>query len=283
AANAASALSQLAYWEGKPGEMADLAAQALELARAAGDRHAEALALLWVSNATYLHGHNLALGRRLLEETMALFREVGPLWGVGACLNNLGETYRTEGDYTAAARYYQQALAVRRQCGHRRGEVITLFNLGELAAAQNDHAAAARYLQEGLAVAEEIGSRSVTWLGQGGLGFCAAASGDVAAARSWFQRALSGAVATRALTGQLYALVGFARLEALAGEPVRAAEWLGLVRAHPSFDVDVAPRASALLATLRAALPANELEAALAHGAKLDLDEVVGKITGEGC
>jgi len=212
---------------------------------------------------------------------MALFQEVGPRWGVGACLNNMGEMSRDEGDYSAAARYYEQSLAVRRQSGHRRGVAITLFNLGEVAAARNDLAAAVRYHQEGLAVAEEIGHKTLASNCQGGLGYSAAASGDVTSARRCFQRALSESVAARGLSAELYALVGFARLKALAGEPVRAAEWLGLVLSHRASETDVQQRARALLADLRAALPAAELEAALERGVKLELEQVVQAILHE--
>ena len=281
AAYAASALSQLAYWRGKFDEMQAPAAEALELARAAGDKYTEALALLWLGNAVNAHQRDLPLGRRYLEESMVLFQQVGRYWGVGACLNNLGEIHRSEGDYAAAARYYEQSLALRRQCGHRRGVAITLFNLGEVAAAQNDLATAVRYHQEGLAVAEEVGHKPVAWLCQGGLGYSAAASGDVTSARRCFQRALSGAVAARDLIAELYALVGFAGLKARSGEPVRAAEWLGLVLAHPSFDVDAEQRADALLATLRETLPAEELEVALARGRALQLQPVVDELLAE--
>jgi class 3 adenylate cyclase len=281
AAYAATALSQLAYWEGKLGEMQAPAAEALELARAAGDKYAEAFALLWLGNAVHLHQHDIGLGRRYLEKSMALFQEVGRGWGVAACLNNMGEMSRDEGDLAAAARYYEQSLVVRRQSGHRRGVAITLFNLGEVAAAQNDLAAAVRYHQEGLAVAEEIGHKMVTCVCRGGLGYSAAASGDVTSARRYFQRALSEAVAARGLTSELYALVGFARLKVLAGEPVRAAEWLGLAMSHPANDTDAQQRGQALLADLRATLPAAELEAVLERGAKLGLDEVVAEILGE--
>ncbi|MBU0495171.1 MAG: AAA family ATPase [Chloroflexi bacterium] len=278
AAYAASALSSLAYRQGEFGAMQAPAAEALALARAAGDKYTEALALLWLGNAVYLHQHDLALGRRYLEESLSLFQELGRGWGIGACLNNLGEVHRIERDYVSAAQYYEQSLAVRRQAGHRAGVAITLFNLGEVMAAQNDLATAGRCHQEGLAVAEEIGLRMIIWCCQSGLGHSAAASGDVAAARRYFQRALAGAVEARGLSGELCALVGFARLQALAGEPVRAAEWVGLVLAHPSCEVDEEQRAAALLAELRAALPAEELAAALARGAKLQLAEVVAEI-----
>ncbi|MBU1747421.1 MAG: AAA family ATPase [Chloroflexi bacterium] len=278
AAYAASALSWLAYSQGELGEMQAPAAEALALARAAGDKHTEALALLWLGNALCLHQHDVTLGRRYLEESMALFQELGRGWGIGACLNNLGEIYRIKQDYVSAAKYYEQSLVARRQSGHRTGLAITLFNLGEVAAAQNDCATAMRYHQEGLAVAEEIGYKMIICLCQGGLGHGAAASGDASSAQRYFHHALSGAGAAGSLSGELYALVGFAQLQALAGEPVRAVEWLGLVLTHPSCDIDEVQRANALLATLRETLPAEALEAALTRGAKLNLDEVVAEV-----
>jgi len=281
AAYAASALSQLAYWEGKLDEMEAPATEALELAKACGDTYSQAVALLWYSNALYLYRHDLELGRRHLQESQALFQETGRYWGVAACLNNLGETYREQGDLAAAASYYEQALVVRRQCGHRRGEAITLLNLGEVAAARSDLASAVRYHQEGLTIAGEIGHRPVMWFCEAALGHDAAALGDLASARQHLQRALAGGLAGQALATQLCALVGFARLKALTGEPAGAAEWLGLVLAHPSCDVDVQPRADALLARLREALRPEELEAALTRGAKLTLDEVVAQVLRE--
>ena len=131
-------------------------------------------------------------------------------------------------------------------------------------------------------MAEEMGYRSNITLCLGGLGHSAAAMGDVVSAKRYFQRALSEAMGIGSLSGELYALVGFARLKALAVEPVRAAEWLGLIMAHPSSETDVLQRANALLTTLREALAADELEAALARGKSLELQAVVDELTAEG-
>ena len=278
---AAHALCQLAhmnYWQGAYAEMQNLASEALAAAKDAGDPHSEALALMRLGIAAQLHQHDLVLGRRYLEESLALFRQLGRTNEMASCLNNLGEIPRSQGDYAAAAKYYEESLVVRRQAGNRAGMTVTLFNLGEVAAAQNDCAMATRYHEEGLALAAEIGFRATIMLFPGGLGHSAAAMGDVASARRYFQRALSEAMAVGSLSVELYALVGFARLKALTGEPVGAAEWLGLIMAHPSFDTDAQQRAEALLTTLREALPADELEAALARGKALQLQAVVDEL-----
>jgi predicted ATPase/class 3 adenylate cyclase len=281
AARAMSDMAMLAYWEGDYERMQTLGKEALALARAAADPAQEALALMRLGISAQLHQHDLALGRRYLEESLALYRKVGDDNQAAACLNNLGEIPRSQGDYAAAARYYQESLEIDQHTGNRAGSSLALFNLGEVAAAQNDHVAAARYDQQALAIAEEIGYSPVRALCLGGLGYAAAATGDPETARRYLQQALSEAVSMGGGPGILYVLVGFARLKAGAGERVRAAEWLGLALSHPAGETDVQQRAQALLAELRAALPAAELEAALARGAKLELDEVVGEILRE--
>jgi hypothetical protein len=158
---------------------------------------------------------------------------------------------------------------------------VALFNLGEVAAAQNNHSAATLYYQESLAVAEDIGFSSLISLCAGGLGQGSAARGDAASARRYLQRALAQAAAIGSLTNQLYALVGFARLKVLLCEHVQAAEWLGLTLAHPSSDTDVLQRGQALLATLRGAVPAEQLEAALERGKALELQDVVEELLAE--
>jgi tetratricopeptide (TPR) repeat protein len=281
AARATSDLAFLAYWEGDYGSMQVLGEEALALARAAADPAQEALALMRVGISAQLHRHDLVLARRYLEESLALFRKVGDDDQVARCLNNLGEIPRSEGDYAVAARYYLESLEIRERTGDRVGLGTTLFNLGEVAAAQNDHVAAARYYQRGVALAEEMGFVVGRTGYLGGLGHSAAAAGDQGAARGYFQQALALGVGLHSAPSMLFALVGFARLKALVGQPVRAAEWVGLALGHPASETDVQQRAEALLGDLRAALPAGELEAAMARGAKLDLEQVVGEILRE--
>ena len=61
-----------------------------------------------------------------------------------------------------------------------------------------------------------------------------------------------------------------------AGDPASAVELIGLVRTHPSA---VATCVALVESTLdRCALPTEEMTAALARGAALDLDAAVGEI-----
>jgi hypothetical protein len=80
-----------------------------------------------------------------------------------------------------------------------------------------------------------------------------------------------------ALTDLLY----IAQLWARAGPPERAAELLGLALHHPASYSEVERYAQPVLALLREELGVEQLEAALARGAKLDLEKVVEEILAE--
>ena len=281
AARATSGLSWLAYGEGDFAEAQALGTSALALARRAADPAEEARALLRLGVGTQLHFPDPELSRRYLEESLALFRQLGDDHQVAMCLNNLGEIPRAQNDYAAAARYYQESLEVRRRTGDRFGMAVTLFNLGEVAAGQGDPQASARYHQQGLDMAEDSGAQALHAVCLGGLGYAAVTTGDLGVAESHLRPALAEASAIRDRPVMLYAVVGLAALAAQRGERVRAAEWLGLALAHPSSETDVQQRAQQLLSGLRAALPAPNLEAAMARGAKLELEQVVGEILQE--
>ncbi len=269
-------LAALAWQQGASDQIQGVATEALALARSAGDQLAEAEALLHLGIAAA----DPSLSASLFEQSLALSRKIGDRAGVSICLNNLGEVSRSERDYARARRYFEESLARDTASGDRAGLSFALFNLGEVAAAQKDPAAARRYQQEALAICQQLGRRLIAAFCLGALGHSAAATGDWSDAQHYLGQALSEAVVLGARSLMLYALVGFASLKAQMGEPVRATEWLGLALRHPAgtAETDVQQRAESLLADLCAALPATQLDAALARGAELELDVVVAEI-----
>jgi class 3 adenylate cyclase/tetratricopeptide (TPR) repeat protein len=273
-------LATLAYWRGKYDDIEPLAREALVQARACGDQAAEAYALSRLGAAFGAHERDLVQSRRYAEESLALYRQIGDALGISTCLNNLGDVARSAGDYATAGRCHEESLAMAREMGERLRVSTNLFNLGELALTQGDWPTAAGRYQEARAICQEVGRRVLGAVCLGGLGHCSAATGDVESARRYLRQALLEATAVGSASAMLYALSGFARLQARAGKLVCAAEWLGLVRAHPASE-DGLPRARQMLEELRRELPAEDLQAAMARGAKLDLDTLVGEILRE--
>ena len=70
-------------------------------------------------------------------------------------------------------------------------------------------------------------------------------------------------------------------MQGKAGQYRRAAELLGLTLGHPALHEEVRRYTEPILAMLHNSLPADELEAALAQGEALDLEQVVREILAE--
>jgi hypothetical protein len=79
----------------------------------------------------------------------------------------------------------------------------------------------------------------------------------------------------------LETLAGLAGVWAKTGNPVRAAEFLGLAMAHPHTSPEVAQVAPFIRQLLEQVLSPADLEAALQRGSLLDLEQTVKDVTKE--
>ena len=79
----------------------------------------------------------------------------------------------------------------------------------------------------------------------------------------------------------LDALVGVAQLRAETGQGESAAVLLGVALNHPAVEVDSVQVAETILAGLRQALSAQQLETAMERGKTLELDAVVAELLAE--
>ncbi len=124
--------------------------------------------------------------RKLYEESLAIFRDLGDRWGIPAVLNNLGEMAYALGDYDEASARFAESLAIRREIGDRRGVAGQLNNLGRAKCAKGDFAGARDLHEESVRILCELGDRKVFAEALEGLANVAAGSADpVQAARSW--------------------------------------------------------------------------------------------------
>ncbi|HEY8807122.1 MAG TPA: adenylate/guanylate cyclase domain-containing protein [Candidatus Limnocylindria bacterium] len=64
------------------------------------------------------------------EASLTLRRLMGNPWGVGTCLNNIGEMHRARGDAALAAAAFEQAIATWTPIGYASGIAIALIGLG---------------------------------------------------------------------------------------------------------------------------------------------------------
>lgn len=147
--------------------------QQLESAKDLTGEHAEALSEgayhlqqidravlpLWVDKYTkifYLAAQWTVL-LPLLQQSLAIRREIGDKHGEGATLNNMATIAQARGDYDTVLDYLNQSLAICREIGNKQGEGATLNNMAAIAHACGDYDTALNYLNQSLAIRREIG------------------------------------------------------------------------------------------------------------------------------
>ncbi|MQA97427.1 MAG: tetratricopeptide repeat protein [Streptosporangiales bacterium] len=135
---------------------ARLAGQVLELARKAGDRHAEALAGHELALVA-LHRYQTAEADRWLVMCLEVYRAAGDAAGEARALNNRG-ILEMDRDVDIAGAYFTEALEVCRRHGIRRGECGILSNLGVAHQAKQRFSDAAACYEQALAIHREVGN-----------------------------------------------------------------------------------------------------------------------------
>jgi DNA-binding SARP family transcriptional activator len=129
---------------------------ALESAREAGDRSAEALVL---NNLGVVLGEQRAddaVG--CFEQALAIYRETGDDKGQSKAANNLAYSYQLLGRHEEAAATLVDVVALKRQVGHKYGEAVAMCNLGEAYRELGRLDEAIQSSTEALAIVREIGA-----------------------------------------------------------------------------------------------------------------------------
>ncbi|HWS88108.1 MAG TPA: tetratricopeptide repeat protein, partial [Pyrinomonadaceae bacterium] len=142
--------------------------EAVEAARASGDRVALGVALTGLAGALFVAG-DLRATRDVYEESVANARESGDRFSLSVSLTGLGEVARLMGDWRAARAYYEQSLEAMGRHAHANVNAVTLTNLGGVALEEGDFAAVAVYYREALAMALELEDHFITAMSLDGL------------------------------------------------------------------------------------------------------------------
>jgi predicted ATPase/DNA-binding CsgD family transcriptional regulator len=157
-AAALNLLTEIALHSGRPDEAAARAAEALQVARSAGDHWNEGYALGTMAAAAARRG-NLREAERLGEEALAVMRDIEQLWGSARALLGLGDLARLRSQPDIGREYYLEALGILRQVNARPEIARCLAGLGRIAIDQSDLSAARRHLTESLQLSYASGSR----------------------------------------------------------------------------------------------------------------------------
>jgi non-specific serine/threonine protein kinase len=218
--------------------------------------------------------------RQLLEESLALWRDLGDDEGVAYALQNLGELDLFVGNLAPARLQLQESAVLFRRLGDRRGLAWTLAPLG-FAVAQSGEEALARYtLDESLATMRELGERRGVAIALICLAMASERWGGVSPATAAYQEAVSILWELRDRPDLAWALAGYAGLAAVHGDAERAVRLAAAATAErdalgmgawrfPSFRDELDRR----LALARRVLGDAGFAAAWAEGSEIPLGE----------
>ncbi len=129
--------------------------------------------------------------RQYLAESIALFRSLGERWGLALALNNLGHTAYVQGEYASAQASYSESRALFEVVGDKWGIADTLSNLGLMAYYLGDFTAARHLHEDSLAIWRELGDKRDIAAALGSLGYVGLAQGDYASATAFFEDSLN--------------------------------------------------------------------------------------------
>jgi tetratricopeptide (TPR) repeat protein len=131
--------------------------EALEVAKAGGDRWREAMILTWLASRA-LADQNYSEANLLAQQSSAIFEEQGESWGLTWSSGVvLGSVAVAQGDYTEARERYQRGLDAAREIDYRRAIQHAYNNLGHVALLMGDPSEAELCYRHSLGISEEIG------------------------------------------------------------------------------------------------------------------------------
>ena len=223
---------------------------------------------------------DFAAARRLLRESLDLWREVGNRAGAADALRDLAMTAEFAERHVEARPLYQEALAMYARLGDDRGAARCLEGLANSLRAHGDATAAARY-EESLRLARAVGDTRSIGFCLSGLRWLALDRGDYATAEALLREALACFRQPGDQRGLASVLRGYAALALVRGEPERTLRLLGAAAALrepselailPSADANYVRRAEELA---RQQLEQETADAAWAAGWATPLEQSV--------
>jgi tetratricopeptide (TPR) repeat protein len=280
-ANALSQLSRVETLQGDyPGALSRLEG-ALPLARASGDRAALANVLYGQANVRFRLGDNDE-GLVSIEECVQLARELGENVLLLEAINRRGTLLDAIGRYDEARAEFVSGLALAQQLGLEKRQHPILTNLGYLELREGNFDGAKTNLETALGWSREREDLQGIIFNGVNLAFAYLRTEEASRARPLIKEVLQAARASGSFPAELSAVgTEGERLLAL-GETGRGLALLGLSRHHPASSADIRTDIQMGLDfwAPRLGLTQPEIEAGLAAGKSLDLDQVVDQCLG---
>jgi len=188
---------------------------------------------------------------RLIQQSLAIYREANNLWGVAWALSNLG--YHTEkldkDHYLEARQLLEESLEIYKSIGNKQGIAVVLNNLGFITYKQGDYISAKALFEESLTLRRQIGYPRGISVALNNLGHVTAALEDFEASEAYYYEALKIAIDIQTIPVALAALGGLAEPIARQKKNMeRALELVTIALHHPASNKETQDRAREFLA-----------------------------------
>jgi DNA-binding SARP family transcriptional activator/predicted ATPase len=148
-------------------------------------------AFLWRQMARMAHFSSAQETRRLLEQSLALYAEIGDRWSMASLLDELGSQAELEGAYSDAGSLCQESLSLRRALGDQQGIAYSLLRLGTISRFQGRVDDAEGSIRESLVISRELGDRDMVAQGIYRLGLVLILRGTFADAHSLLDESIA--------------------------------------------------------------------------------------------
>jgi predicted ATPase/class 3 adenylate cyclase len=129
--------------------------------------------------------------RRLIEESLVIWRDLGDQNGIASSLNTLGSIASRQGEFEAAQSFHLESLAIKREIGDHPGIASSLAGLGNLAYYRADYAAAREHYEGSLAELRLLGDQGGLAIALNNLGSVVHLQGGLLQARALHEESLA--------------------------------------------------------------------------------------------
>jgi tetratricopeptide (TPR) repeat protein len=246
---------------------------------------AKAKALAGAGRLAYRQG-DYSAARSLLEESLALRREVGDKAGIAWSLTHLAMAQLQQmvvsgqGDYSTARSLQEEGLTLHRELGDKWGIALSLEQLGILSYLDGDYSRATSLFEESLALHKERRQASSIGILLYELGIVAYLERDYSRATPLFEESLIRESEVGYKVGIALSLAGLGEVSADTGQPRRGAMLLGASEAlHEAIGgvMEASDRISynRALDSARSQLGDEEVETAWQEGRSMSMKQAV--------
>jgi tetratricopeptide (TPR) repeat protein len=164
-----------------------------------------------------------AAARTLMEESLALARQLGDKRDIAVTLATLSSVACVQGEYARSTALREESLALFRQLGEKSFISHGLSALGELALRMHDYARATALLEESLTLAHKLGNTQAINGARSVMADVALAEGDYARAAALYEETLARDRAFRDKGGIAWELERLGEVAFYQGDDARAA------------------------------------------------------------